>query len=64
MIRGKLCSHIAGLTILEPTRDHSLVNNMEFEGEVARGRGESLDELRFVLQGSRVDLGLELVRRP
>lgn len=58
--------HIAGLTILETTSYHSLINNMEFEGEVvAWERGEEfLDELWFALQGSRVDLGLELVRKP
>jgi hypothetical protein len=37
---------------------------MVFEGEVVgrEGEGESLDELRFVLQGSRMELELELVR--
>ena len=55
--KGILWFHIAGL---EPTSDHSLINNMEFEGDVVaweRG-GKSLDELPSVLQGSRVDLGL------
>jgi hypothetical protein len=59
MIKGRLCFHNVGLTILELTGDHSLIINMEFEREVvAQGRGgKPLDGLGFLLlRWSRVDL--------